>query len=292
MEALGLVNGELVNLNEKVVQMEDRGHQFGDGVYEVVKVYNGRCFALEYHLNRLYRSLRAIRIPAIYTHEELAEFHTLLIEKSGITEGAIYLQITRGVAPRTHNFPEQVVPCLTMSIRPTGNVNTRLWQEGVKVTLIPDERWLRCDIKSLNLLGNILGKQQAKEAGCYEGVMVRDQHITEGTSSNFFVVKDDVIWTHPATNLILNGITRKIILEKLAQELELTILEKPFDINFIKGASEAFLSGTSTEIMPVTTINNAPVGSGQVGPITSKLQAAYTRLIDEECGRKYLIVKE
>jgi len=291
MEALGLVNGELVNLNERVIPMEDRGHQFGDGVYEVAKVYNGRCFALKYHLDRLYRSLRALRIPATYTNEELAEFHELLIQKSGIKEGSIYLQITRGVAPRTHHFPEQIVPCLTMSIRSTGNVNSRLWQEGVKVILIPDERWLRCDIKSLNLLGNILGKQQAKEAGCYEGVMVRDQHITEGTSSNFFVVKDDVIWTYPATQLILNGITRKIILEKLVQELDISVLEKPFDVNFIKGASEAFLSGTSTEIMPVTIINNNLVGDGKVGPITSKLQAAYNRLIDEECGRKYLIVK-
>ncbi|MBP2628100.1 MAG: D-amino acid aminotransferase [Firmicutes bacterium] len=286
MQSLGLVNGKLVDLNENVVPMEDRGHQFGDGVYEVVKVYNGKCFALKPHLDRLYRSLRAIRIPATYTYEELVEFHELLIEKSGINEGAIYLQITRGTAARTHHFPEQIVPCLTMSIRPTGTVNTRPWEQGVKVILIPDERWLRCDIKSLNLLGNILGKQQAKEAGCYEGVMVRDEQVTEGTSSNFFVVKDDVIWTYPTTNLILKGVTRTIVVEKLVKELGLTVLEKPFDVKFIKGASEAFLSGTSTEIMPVTTINGTLVGDGTVGPITRSLQEAYTQLIDEECGRK------
>lgn len=286
MESLGLVNGNLVDLKENVVPMEDRGHQFGDGVYEFVKVYNGKCFALKPHLERLYRSLRAIRIPAIYTFEELVEFHELLIEKSGIVEGGIYLQITRGTAARIHNFPGQVVPCLTMSIRPTGTVNTQLWEQGVKVILIPDERWLRCDIKSLNLLGNILGKQQAKEAGCYEGVMVRGEHVTEGTSSNFFVVKDDVIWTYPATNLILKGITRTIVLEKLAKELEISVLEKPFTVNFVKGASEAFLSGTSTEIMPVTTIDGALVGDGTIGPITRRLQAAYSQLIDEECGRK------
>lgn len=286
MESLGLVNGKLVDLNENVVPMEDRGHQFGDGVYEVVKVYNGRCFALKPHLDRLYRSLRAIKIPATYTFEELVEFHELLIEKSGITEGAIYLQITRGTAPRTHNFPEQVVPCLTMSIRPSAAFNTEFRDKGVKIILIPDERWLRCDIKSLNLLGNILGKQQAKEAGCYEGVMVRDEHVTEGTSSNFFVVKDGIVWTYPATNLILKGVTRTIVLEKLAKELDITILEKPFNVSFIKSASEAFLSGTSTEIMPVTRIDGALVGDGSVGPITRKLQAAYTRLIDEECGRK------
>lgn len=286
MESLALINGQFIDVNDKVIQMEDRGYQFGDGVYEVTKVYNGRCFALQPHLDRLYRSLRALRIPATYTLEELIEFHELLIEKSGILEGSIYLQITRGVAPRTHNFPEQIVPCLTMSIRPAGKVNPQLWEQGVKVILIPDERWLRCDIKSLNLLGNILGKQQAKEAGCYEGVMVRDEHITEGTSSNFFVVKDEVIWTYPASHLILKGITRTILIEKLAKELDIPVLEKPFDVKFIKGVSEAFLSGTSTEVMPIATINGTPIGDGTVGPITRNLQVAYSKLIDKECGRK------
>lgn len=285
MKELGLINGRLIEINENVITLEDRGHQFGDGVYEVAKVYNGKCFALRPHLDRLYQSLRAIRIPATYTFEELVQFHEALIEESGIREGAIYLQITRGAAPRVHNFPEQVVPCLTMSIRPSGPINQELREKGVKIILIPDERWLRCDIKSLNLLSNVLGKQQAKEAGCYEAVMIRGEHVTEGTSSNFFVVKDGIIWTHPATNLILKGITRTIILERLAKELDLTILEKAFDASFVKGASEAFLSGTSTEVMPVTSIDGKAVHDGTVGPITRKLQLAYTKLIDEECGR-------
>lgn len=285
MRELGLINGRLVEMNENVITMEDRGHQFGDGVYEVTKVYNGKCFALRPHLDRLYQSLRAIRIPATYTFEELAQFHEALIKESGVTEGAIYLQITRGAAPRIHTFPEQVVPCLTMSIRSSGPIYQELREKGVKIILIPDERWLRCDIKSLNLLSNVLGKQQAKEAGCYEAVMIRGEHVTEGTSSNFFVVKDGILWTHPVSNLILKGITRTIILERLAKELDLTILEKPFDVSFVKGASEAFLSGTSTEIMPVTSIDGKAVHDGAVGPITRKLQLAYTQLIDEECGR-------
>lgn len=285
MRELGLINGRLVEMNENVITMEDRGHQFGDGVYEVTKVYNGKCFALRPHLDRLYQSLRAIRIPATYTFEELAQFHEALIKESGVTEGAIYLQITRGAAPRIHTFPEQVLPCLTMSIRSSGPIYQELREKGVKIILIPDERWLRCDIKSLNLLSNVLGKQQAKEAGCYEAVMIRGEHVTEGTSSNFFVVKDGILWTHPVSNLILKGITRTIILERLAKELDLTILEKPFDVSFVKGASEAFLSGTSTEIMPVTSIDGKAVHDGAVGPITRKLQLAYTQLIDEECGR-------
>lgn len=285
MKELGLINGRLVDMNENVVTMEDRGHQFGDGVYEVTKVYNGKCFALRPHLERLYQSLRAIRIPATYTFEELVQFHEALIKESGIKEGAIYLQITRGAAPRVHPFPEQVVPCLTMSIRPSGPVKQELRDNGVNIILIPDERWLRCDIKSLNLLSNVLGKQQAKEAGCYEAVMVRGDYVTEGTSSNFFVVKDGVIWTHPATNLILKGITRTIVLERLAKELDLTILEKAFDVSFVKGASEAFLTGTSTEIMPVVSIDGKMVNAGIIGPITRKLQDAYTQLINDECGR-------
>lgn len=286
MEALGLFNGQLIDINENILAMEDRGHQFGDGVYEVVRVYNGRCFALKEHLERLYFSLRSLRIPATYTFEELTEFHELLIEKSGIREGSIYLQITRGTAPRTHQFPKLTVPSLTMSIRTGSKPNPELWEKGAKVIMIPDERWLRCDIKSLNLLGNILGKQQAKEAGCYEGVMVRDEQVTEGTSSNFFVVKDEVIWTYPATHLILKGITRTILLEKLAKQLQIPVLEKAFKVSFIKDAAEVFLSGTSTEVMPVTKVNNTIIGDGTVGPITRKLQIAYKALIDEECERK------
>jgi D-alanine transaminase len=283
MKALGLVDGTITDLNENVVPMEDRGHQFGDGVYEVTKVYNGRSFALKPHLDRLYRSLREIRIPATYTPDELAAFHELLIKESKILNGAVYLQITRGVSPRMHGFPEQIIPRLSMSIRPAGAGNETLWQQGTKIILIEDERWLRCDIKSLNLLANIMGKQKAKEAGCFEAVMVRNGFITEGTSSNFFAVKDGVLWTYPAGNLILKGITRTIIMERLAKDLALHILEKPFAPNFIDGAAEAFLCGTSTEIMPVVNVNGKKVGDGLPGPLTRRLQQAYRQLIEEEC---------
>ncbi len=285
MHPLGLVDGKFVDLQENVVQMEDRGYQFGDGVYEVTKVYNGQCFALKAHMDRLYRSLREVRIPATYTVDELVRFHKMLIKESDISDGGIYLQITRGVAPRAHNFPENVVPRLTMSIRPSGTNNATLWQTGAKIISLPDERWLRCDIKSLNLLGNILGKQRAQETGCYEAVLVRDGLVTEGTSSNFFVVKNGVLWTHPATNLILKGITRTIIIDKLAQSLDLPIVEKAFDVTFMKNADEAFLSGTTTEIMPITIIDSRPVSNGIVGEFTRRVQTAYTALIDQECGR-------
>jgi D-alanine transaminase len=283
MRALGLVDGKIVDLAENVVPMEDRGHQFGDGVYEVTMVYNKHCFALEMHMDRLYRSLRELRIPAVYTYEELAGFHDLLIKESGISDGAVYLQVTRGVAPRTHAFPEQIVPRLTMSIRPAGPRKKELLENGASIIVIPDERWLRCDIKSLNLLGNILGKQKAKEAGCFEAVMVRDGHVTEGTSSNVLVVKAGAVWTHPVNNLILKGITRTIVTEKLAPKLDIPVIEKPFSSDFLKAADEVFLLGTSTEVMPIVTIDKKAVGTGKPGKITKKLQQAYQELINEQC---------
>lgn len=287
MQPLGMVNGEIVDINSNVVPMEDRGHQFGDGVYEVTRVYNGKCFALKPHMDRLYRSLRELRIPATYTFAELAEFHERLIRESGITEGGVYLQITRGIAPRAHNFPENTVPRLTMSIRPvgTGAPLNAIREKGAKIIFTPDERWLRCDIKSLNLLGNILGKQKAKEEGCFEAVMLRDEKVTEGTSSNFFIVRDGVLWTHPVSNLILKGVTRTIVIETIAAQLSIPVIEKTFDAEFALGAAEAFLSGTTTEIAPVIAINGAIVGNGEVGPVTRKIQQAYSSLIDAECGR-------
>ncbi|WP_371381603.1 D-amino-acid transaminase [Sporomusa aerivorans] len=286
MKPVGLLDGKLIDLSENVVPMEDRGHQFGDGVYEVTRVYNGHCFALKLHVDRLYRSLRELSIPAVYTYEELAEFHDLLIKESGIADGAIYLQITRGIYPRAHGFPENVVPRLTMSIRPVSAAPDKNKLEGTKGLLIPDERWLRCDIKSLNLLGNVMGKQKAKDAGCFEGIQVRDGFVTEGTSSNFFVIKDGVAWTHPKSNLILTGVTRTLIMEKIAPELGLIVVEKKFDEAFAKAAEETFISGTNSEIVPIVALNGQPVGNGGVGPITRKIQDAYWALIDEECARK------
>lgn len=286
MKPIGLLDGKIIDLNDNIVSMEDRGHQFGDGVYEVTRVYNGRSFALKLHIDRLYRSLRELSIPAVYTYEELAAFHDQLIKESGIMDAAIYLQITRGVSPRAHGFPDNVVPRLTMSIRPASAAPDKNKLEGAKGLFIPDERWLRCDIKSLNLLGNVMGKQKAKEAGCFEGIQVRDGIVTEGTSSNFFVIKDGVAWTHPLSNLILTGVTRTLILEKMAPELGLVVVEKKFDEAFVRSAEEAFISGTNSEIVPIVTISGQPIGNGSVGPITRKIQEAYWAMIDKECCRK------
>ena len=284
MQPLGILDGKIIHLEDPILPMEDRGHQFGDGVYEYTKVYGGQCFGLRPHLDRLYRSLRELRIPATYTVDELVNFHEMLIRETGIQNGGIYLQITRGVAPRVHAFPDKAVPRLTMSLRPAGNGNASLWETGAKIILIPDIRWLRCDIKSLNLLGNVLGKQEAKEAGCFEAVMIRNGIVTEGTSSNFFAVKDGSLWTHPVSPLILKGVTRTFIVDTLAPELGLPVVEKEFSPAFLQNADEAFLTGTSTEVMPIVTIDGKAVADGNVGSVTRRIQTAYKQLIAQVCG--------
>lgn len=287
MKSLGLVDGRIVDLDELVIPMEDRGHQFGDGVYEVTRIYNGKLFAFSAHMERLARSLRELRIPVVYTDEDLLAAHQALIAESGINDGSIYLQITRGVATRTHHFPENPVPRLTMSIKPASNANHKLYQQGAKALFAKDERWLRCDVKSLNLLANILAKQKAKENGCFEAILVReDSFVTEGTSSTFMVVKGGVVWTHPLTNLILPGVTRKLIITKILPELDIPIVEKQFTAEFAKTADEAFVAGTQTEVMPIVALDNQPIADGMVGSVTRQIQQAFQDLITKECGRE------
>lgn len=285
MHPIGLLDGKIVDLKDPIIAMEDRGYQFGDGVYEVTRVYNGCCFTLKQHMDRLYRSLRELRIPAVYTFDELQGFHEQLIKESSITEAIIYLQITRGAASRAHHFPERTLPCLTMSIRPT-SPPLEMQEKGAKVLLTPDERWLRCDIKSINLLGNVLSKQLAKEAGCFEALQVRDGIVTEGTSTNFFVVKDGVLWTHPVSNLILKGITRTLIIEKVAPQLGLPVIEKPFAPDFLQTVDEAFICATNSEIVPVISIGQQPIGKGIVGSVCRQLHLVYQKIIDSGCKRK------
>jgi len=283
MNVAALVDGKLIDIGEPVIFMEDRGYQFGDGVYEVTRVYNGQCFMLKSHMDRLFQSLAALNIIFSYSYEDLYNFHQMLLKESGIMEGSVYLQVTRGVAPREHAFPKKSSAQLTMSVRPVKD-QSMLRKVGTKGIFVPDIRWLRCDIKSLNLLGNILAKQQAVEAGCYEAIQYRDNGIvTEGASSNFGVVKNGVIYTHPATNLILKGITRAYILTKLAPRLGISVVEQEFDRSFVLNSDETFVCGTTTEIMPIIQIDDQKIANGTVGALSKKLQIAYIKAIQEEC---------
>ena len=279
MKELGLIDGKLVDLNEKLISMEDRGYQFGDGIYEVTSVFNGKWFMLEEHLDRLYSSAKKINLEIPYTKEELIGFHELLLKESGIQNTGIYLQITRGVAPRKHNFPTGIKPVLTMAIRPGDETAPEKREQGIEALLVDDIRWLRCDIKTLNLLGNVLAKQAATEAGKGEAIQHRNGIVTEGSSANFYVVKDGVIYTHPANNLILAGITR-IALFRICKENGIKIVEEAFTVDFMNQADEAFITGTTTQIMPITKVSDAVIGNGKRGPLTKKVQELYSKMIE------------
>jgi D-amino-acid transaminase len=281
---LGFFDGEFISLNERRVELEDRGYQFGDGIYEATHIYNGKCFALERHLARCRRSLRELRIPVTYMDEELTAIHNDIIEKSGIKDGSIYFQITRGIAKRTHYFPDKVVPLLSMTIR-EGKPNAKNQKKGIRCMFFEDIRWLRCDIKTINLLGNVLAKQAGHEKGLQGTIQYRKDTnlVTEGSSSNFFIVKDGVIWTHPISNLILKGVTRSILVEEIIPKLGYTIVEKAFSPEFALTADEAFATSTSLEVTPVIEIDGKKIGDGKPGPVAASLLDAYHELVQKEC---------
>lgn len=281
---LGFFDGEFISLNERRVELEDRGYQFGDGIYEATHIYNGKCFALERHLARCRRSLRELRIPVTYMDEELTAIHNDIIEKSGIKDGSIYFQITRGIAKRTHYFPDKVVPLLSMTIR-EGKPNAKNQKKGIRCMFFEDIRWLRCDIKTINLLGNVLAKQAGHEKGLQGTIQYRKDTnlVTEGSSSNFFIVKDGVIWTHPISNLILRGVTRSILVEEIIPKLGYTIVEKAFSPEFALTADEAFATSTSLEVTPVIEIDGKKIGDGKPGPVAASLLDAYHELVQKEC---------
>lgn len=268
-----LSNGEFVKEQDLAISKEDRGYQFGDGIYEVIRVYEGDLFTATEHIDRFYLSAEKIRITVPYTKDVFHKMLHDLVEMNGIDNGQVYVQITRGAAERNHQFPKQAEPVVigyTKSVeRPV-----ELLEQGVKATLIEDVRWLRCDIKSLNLLGNVLAKQQAYEEGYFEAVLHRGDTVTEGSSSNMYGIKDGVVYTHPATNLILNGITRRVILE-LCQELGIEVVEQAFTKQQALEMDEFFLSSTTSEVMPVVEISGYKIADGKPGEATRKLQQAF-----------------
>ena len=281
MKELTYFNGEMVESGAKVVSLDDRGYCFGDGVYEVVRVYNGRAFAFSYHQDRLYRSMHEMDIPVRMPPDELQELHEIMIEQSEITDGYIYLQITRGVTPRHHAFERsKLEPQMYMFIKPI-TTDLGALQEGVKAITLPDERWARVDIKTLNLIPNILAQTKAEKKGAYTAILVRDGIVTEGATSNVFVMKDGVCYTHPADHHILKGITRQLVVTRVAPTAGITIIEREFDEAFLKDADEIFFTDTIGGIIPITTLNREPVGDGKPGKAAKVLAEQLQHLMEE-----------
>ena len=282
MQELTYFNGEFVEPGAKVISIDDRGYLFGDSVYEVVRVVKGRCFALSYHQDRLYRSMREMDIPVKMTPDDLTELHEILIEQSEIKEGYIYLQISRGVAPRRHAYDRsKLEPQMLMSIRTLNLDEVNKLGEGVKAIALPDERWDKVDIKTTNLIPNILAQTKAEKKFAYTAILFRDGICTEGATSNVFAVKDGILYTHPADNHILKGITRQMILTRVAPSLGITIIEKEFDRTFVDEADELFFTDTIGGVIPITKLDRNPVSGGKPGAITLRLREALEKLMEE-----------
>lgn len=275
-----LWNDKLVNDDEVIIDKEDRGYQFGDGVYEVVKVYNGEMFTAQEHIDRFYLSAEKIKITIPYTKDKLIKLLHELIEINNLNTGNLYFQITRGTSPRNHLFPgDDVLPVLTGNVKEAPR-SVENMQNGVKATILEDIRWLRCDIKSLNLLGAVLAKQEAHDKGCYEAILHRDGTITEGSSTNVFGIKDGVLYTHPANNLILSGITRGVILT-CAKEIGLPVKEEAFTTEQALKMDELFVSSTTSEITPVVEVDGVKINGSVIGEWTRKLQEQFTTKIPQ-----------
>jgi D-alanine transaminase len=276
MSRIAYVDGSYRPHRDAAVHIEDRGYQFADGVYEVIAVRGGRLLDEALHLKRLRRSLGELRIEGALGDGPLGVVLREVVRRNGVVDGIVYLQITRGISPRDHAFPKTVRPVVVVTSRRSRPPNPKLREDGVAVITIPDIRWQRCDIKSVSLLPNVLGKQQAREAGAYEAWQVDPLgRITEGTSTNAWIVTgDNQVVTRFLDHAILNGVTRLALIEIIRRE-GYQFVERAFSVAEAKFAREAFLTSTTSDVLPVVSIDGDAVADGKPGPLTCKLGAAY-----------------
>lgn len=278
MSDIACVNGRFGPMAEAVVSIEDRGFQFGDGVYEVIRTYRGRPFALDEHLSRLERSAQALHLSLGYTRHQWTALIQEGLRLSGFPETKIYLQVTRGQAPRDHQFPDSVPPTTVLTFRELHPLDPAIHKTGVQAITLDDIRWGRCDIKSVNLLANVLARQRAKESGVFEAILVRDGLVNEGSVSNVMVVRNGVIETAPEGHRILSGVTRAIVLE-LAKKEGLPVRETFVGREDLLRASEVFLTGTTVEVLPVVRIDGQAIGTGMPGPLSQLLSRRWEALV-------------
>ncbi|WP_298463856.1 aminotransferase class IV [uncultured Mitsuokella sp.] len=289
----GFFDGAFVPLDEAVAAVDDRGYAMGDGAFEVTRVYDGRCFALPEHIKSLRHSLRELAIPITYMDEELTAIHEDLIKRSGVKNGLIRLQVTRGLGSSSLAFPKMVVPLLSAAIHDFDGAEAEAdgagserdgAPKGLAAIFAEDMRWLRCDINSLNRLGNVLAQEEAQRRHADTAILCRQDTnlITESTDANFFIVKDGLVWTHPEGHLIRSGVTRAQLLGQIFPQLQLTVVEKAFAPAFALTAEEAFVASTARGIAPVTKIDGKAIGTGEPGPVTQSLAAAYRDFIQKQ----------
>ncbi len=276
MSRIAYVNGEFLPIEQAKVSVLDRGFLFADGIYEVTAVLDGKLVDFGPHVVRLERSLKEIGMPMPMPAAELEALHREMVRRNGLVEGGVYLQVTRGAVDRDFAFPKEPIPqtvVMFTQARPIREAPAA--KTGIAVITVPDIRWRRRDIKSVALLAQVLAKQAAAAAGVGEAWMIEDGLITEGGSSNAWIVtRDGRIVTRQLSNAILAGCTRKSVM-RLAELEQLRIEERPFTLDEAKGAAEAFITSASSLVMPVVSIDGAPVGDGKPGPLATRLRRIY-----------------
>lgn len=276
-----LWNEEIVDESEVKIDIEDRGYQFGDGIYEVIRIYDGYMYMEKEHLDRLWVSAEKIRMTLPFTREELSQRLHRLAQEVGLENARVYFQVTRGTAkPRLHDFPnpKEVQPVLMADIQPASRPSAKQ-NIGIRADFVEDKRWLHCDIKSISLLGNIMALDEAQQKGYDEAVLVRDGIVTEASASNLWMVKDEVLYTHPDGNLVLPGIA-KIKIRELVKALGIELKEEAFTEKELLAADECFKTSSVAEIMPIIEIDNQTIGDGTPGKVTKKLLNAYIESVN------------
>lgn len=277
MPHIAYVNGQYVPQRDAAVHIEDRGYQFADGIYEVCVVVDGAYWDMDGHLARMERSLKELSMAAPMDIGSLKVVMGEVIRRNRLKNALVYMQVTRGVAPRNHSFPRpETSPSLVITARRFDfNQSDAKAAKGVSVITQPDIRWGRVDIKTVGLLPNAMAKEAATKAGAFEALLVRDGFVTECSSSNAWIVDESgALITHPKGNSILGGITRQTAIA-CAEELQIKVIERPFTIEEAKAAPEAFLTSATSFVMPIVAIDGAQIGAGTPGPVAKRLREAY-----------------
>jgi D-alanine transaminase len=279
MARIAYINGRYVPKSHARVAVEDRGYLFGDGAYDAIPIHNGHLSFADRHLDRLDRSLAELRIAQPMSRPALLQVAAEVIRRNDVKNGGLYIQVTRGVALRDHKFPKGIKPSLLMMARKWKAPAPDLLAEGAAVVTMPDQRWARRDIKSINLLANVLAKQAASEQGALEAWLVdQDGMVTEGSSTSAWIATaQGELVTRPNSTEILPGVTRSVVVE-VARDLSLTLQLRPFSREEAYAAREAFLTSTSSFVLPITQIDGRPVGDGKPGPIAARLREAYLKV--------------
>lgn len=271
MSELAYLNGVFGPIEQAKVSIEDRGFQFGDGVYEVMVVYNGRPFLLAEHLQRLRRSTGAIGLEYDFDAHPIEPIIREGLRRSELHEAMVYLQITRGAAPRSHVVPEGITPTVVMTFKPLPTLPDELRRRGAKLLTAPDIRWARCSVKAITLLPNVLAKTEAFRRGCDDALFISaDGEVRECTSSNIFMALDGACIHPPRTQAVLHGVTQAFLV-RCARAIGIRMTEQTIDLEALHRADEVFLTGTAMDVLGVTSIDDQPVGTGRVGPLTQRL---------------------